>query len=74
MRPPAVSRLWTISENPDECYTLLVDGADESHFNPNFDWSRHLPSEVHIDRREHDRHVLAFTNSKDYNDLDGFSI
>ncbi|KAF9453398.1 hypothetical protein P691DRAFT_755650 [Macrolepiota fuliginosa MF-IS2] len=53
--PPPVPRLWTISENPDECYILLVGGADESHFNPNFDWSRYLPPEVHLDRREHDK-------------------
>ncbi|KAJ3560388.1 hypothetical protein NP233_g10873 [Leucocoprinus birnbaumii] len=52
---PSISRLWAVTENPAETYTLLVDGTDEGHFNPHFDWSRHLPTEVHLDRREHDK-------------------
>jgi hypothetical protein len=48
-------RLWVIAEN--EAYTLL-DGANEAHYDPNFDWSRHLPPEVKLDRQEHDRYVI----------------
>jgi len=34
---------------------LLVDGVDESNYNPDFDWSRHLPPEIFLERREHDK-------------------
>ncbi|KAF5392813.1 hypothetical protein D9757_000908 [Collybiopsis confluens] len=36
-------------------YMLMVEGADLAHYNPDFDWSRYLPSQVPLDRREHDR-------------------
>ncbi|KAJ4490322.1 hypothetical protein J3R30DRAFT_3420874 [Lentinula aciculospora] len=36
-------------------YMLLVDGADQTHYDPDFDWSRYLPLQVPLDRREHDR-------------------
>lgn len=54
----AIGRLPAISEKPNECDVLQVDGADEEDFNPNFDSSSHLPSEVPVnlgDRREHDK-------------------
>jgi hypothetical protein len=35
---------------------LLVDGADQSKYNPDFEWSRHLPSAVELDRWEHDKY------------------
>jgi hypothetical protein len=41
----------------------MVDGNDGTYINPNFNWSRHLPPEVRLSRREHDRygslHYLA---------------
>ncbi|EDR01153.1 uncharacterized protein LACBIDRAFT_312485 [Laccaria bicolor S238N-H82] len=49
------SRFPAIAENPDATYILLADGVDDSHYNPNFDWSRHLPSNVLLDRRSHDK-------------------
>ncbi|KAJ4001976.1 hypothetical protein F5050DRAFT_1559716, partial [Lentinula boryana] len=36
-------------------YMLLVDGADQSYYDLKFDWSRYLPSQVPLDRKEHDR-------------------
>ncbi|EDR10444.1 uncharacterized protein LACBIDRAFT_325474 [Laccaria bicolor S238N-H82] len=51
------SRFPAIAENPDATYVLLVDGVDDSHYNPNFDWSRHLPSNVPLDRRSHDKYT-----------------
>ncbi|KAG6819360.1 hypothetical protein H0H93_012543 [Arthromyces matolae] len=36
-------------------YVLLVDGADDTGYNPDFDWSRYLPATVPLDRKEHDR-------------------
>ncbi|KAF9078472.1 hypothetical protein BDP27DRAFT_1207043 [Rhodocollybia butyracea] len=36
-------------------YMLMVEGADQTHYNPNFDWSRYLPQQVVLDRKEHDR-------------------
>jgi len=51
------SRFPAVAENPDETYVLMVDGhhAQPSHYNPNLDWSRHLPSNVPLDRPTHDR-------------------
>ena len=37
----------------------VVDDAQPGLFNPTFDWSRHLPSNV-LDRQTHDRFVLIF--------------
>ena len=51
------SRFPAIAENLDATYVLLVDDVDDSHFNPNFDWSRHLPSNGPLDRRSHDKFV-----------------
>ncbi|KAJ7336886.1 hypothetical protein DFH08DRAFT_877687 [Mycena albidolilacea] len=41
--------------NPGAFYVLLVDGIDSSGSDLELDWSRHLPPEVALDRREHDR-------------------
>ena len=55
------SRFPAVAENPYETYVLMVDGAQQSHFNPSLDWSRHLPSSnVPLDRPTHDRFVLIF--------------
>lgn len=48
------SRFPAIVENPDDTYVLLLDGVNESHYNPDLDWSRHLPNAVPLDRRMHD--------------------
>ncbi|KAF4608134.1 hypothetical protein EYR40_000478 [Pleurotus pulmonarius] len=53
--PPRMSRFPEIIENHKQCYVLMVEGGDQSHYNPNFDWSRYLPTAVPLDRREHDR-------------------
>ncbi|RXW20856.1 hypothetical protein EST38_g4998 [Candolleomyces aberdarensis] len=49
------SRFPAIMENPDETYVLLLDGVDESHYNPDLDWARYLPNAVPLDRRGHDK-------------------
>ncbi|KAJ7628379.1 hypothetical protein FB45DRAFT_918143 [Roridomyces roridus] len=36
-------------------YVLLVDGVNPDEASPEIDWSRHLPPEVPLDRKEHDR-------------------
>ncbi|KAJ6613617.1 hypothetical protein B0H10DRAFT_1917196 [Mycena sp. CBHHK59/15] len=36
-------------------YVLLVDGMDVSGYDPDFDWSRHLPPDVTLRRKEHDK-------------------
>ncbi|KAJ7028670.1 hypothetical protein C8F04DRAFT_1289671 [Mycena alexandri] len=43
---------------PDTSYILFVDSMDIAHCHPNIEWSRHLPPEVSLDRREHDK-ILA---------------
>ncbi|KAF9497538.1 hypothetical protein BDN71DRAFT_1387474, partial [Pleurotus eryngii] len=53
--PQRISRFPEIIENHKQCYVLMVEGGDKSHYNPNFDWSRYLPTAVPLDRREHDR-------------------
>ena len=54
------SRFPAVAENPDETYVLIVDGAQQSHCSPDLDWSRHLPSNVKLDRQTHDRFVPNF--------------
>lgn len=49
------TRFPDLSENSTETYILLVEGADLSTYNPDFDWSRYLPTEVPMERQEHDR-------------------
>ncbi|KAF7297474.1 Zn(2)-C6 fungal-type domain-containing protein [Mycena indigotica] len=44
-------------------YTLLLDGVAESQADLACDWTRHLPSDIVFDRREHDRildHVFKY--------------
>ncbi|KAJ7151924.1 fungal-specific transcription factor domain-containing protein [Mycena crocata] len=53
--PDGPSRFPEIIENPSDSYVLMVEGVDEAHYNPDFNWSRYLPSQVPLDRREHDR-------------------
>ncbi|RDB17161.1 Nitrogen assimilation transcription factor nirA [Hypsizygus marmoreus] len=50
---PSASRFPHISESPK--YVLLVDGVEDQSYNPDFDWSRYLPSSVPLGRREHDK-------------------
>ncbi|KAF7366737.1 Zn(2)-C6 fungal-type domain-containing protein [Mycena sanguinolenta] len=55
-KPPAdVCRIPEVVQNPDATYVLQLDGVDISQTHPDIDWSRHLPPEVALDRREHDR-------------------
>jgi hypothetical protein len=53
--PTAVHSRFPDTENTSETYILLVEGADLSSYNPDFDWSRYLPTEVPMERQEHDR-------------------
>lgn len=41
-------------------YTLFVDGAQSSGYDPTFDWGRYLPPEVTLSRQEHDK-ILDLT-------------
>ncbi|KAF8241145.1 hypothetical protein L208DRAFT_1420221 [Tricholoma matsutake] len=41
--------------NSQARYVLLVEGADETYYDPDLDWSRYLPSAVPLSRSEHDR-------------------
>ncbi|KAJ7465253.1 hypothetical protein FB451DRAFT_433027 [Mycena latifolia] len=61
-RPPSkVSRITEVVEAPDASYVLMVDGAELLDCQPEIDWSRHLPPEVALDRKEHDKILdLAF--------------
>ncbi|KAF9026866.1 hypothetical protein BDZ89DRAFT_832235 [Hymenopellis radicata] len=36
-------------------HVLQLTDSDGNHYDPNFDWSRHLPDTVPLDRKEHDR-------------------
>ncbi|KAF7343395.1 Zn(2)-C6 fungal-type domain-containing protein [Mycena venus] len=55
-RPPnEVSRIPEVIDNPNASYVLQLDGVDISQTHPDIDWSRYLPPEVAIDRREHDK-------------------
>ncbi|KAJ7367181.1 fungal-specific transcription factor domain-containing protein [Mycena albidolilacea] len=49
-----VSRLPAVVD-PNASYVLQVEGVDVSQSHPDIDWSRHLPPEVAIERREHDQ-------------------
>ncbi|KAJ6625099.1 hypothetical protein B0H10DRAFT_654938 [Mycena sp. CBHHK59/15] len=53
--PNSESRAKDDVENPIASYKLLVDGADATDHDLNFDWSRYLPLEVPLNRKEHDR-------------------
>jgi hypothetical protein len=63
--PPEVTPVAPVVENPNRSYVLLVDGVDTTGYDPDFDWSRYLPCEVPLKRREHDKCVfpqLSFQN------------
>lgn len=45
------SQFPAIAENPD------VEEVDGNYLDPAFDWSRYLPHEVLLDRREHNKFV-----------------
>ncbi|KAG6887908.1 hypothetical protein C0992_010284 [Termitomyces sp. T32_za158] len=36
-------------------FALLVNSLDDKNYNPDFDWSRYLPTSVPLDRKEHDK-------------------
>ncbi|KAJ3921609.1 hypothetical protein F5877DRAFT_19082, partial [Lentinula edodes] len=55
--PKHVSIIPDVEINLSERYMLLVDGADPTHYDPLFDWSRYLPSQVPLTRQEHDRRL-----------------
>lgn len=44
-------------ENHNSRYVLLIDDAPGIPYDPNCDWSRHLPAEVPLHRRDHDKSV-----------------
>ncbi|KAJ7130300.1 hypothetical protein C8R44DRAFT_775288 [Mycena epipterygia] len=50
-----VSRITEVIENPNASYELLGDGADLFDYHLEIDWSRNLPPEVALDRKEHDK-------------------
>ena len=54
-RAAVPSRFPALAKNPDATYVLLTDGVPDDHYNPDFDWSRHLPSVVPLNRRSHDK-------------------
>ncbi|KAJ7704436.1 fungal-specific transcription factor domain-containing protein [Mycena rosella] len=58
--PNEVSRITCTDafEDPNACYALLVDGADVSDPNQDIDWSRNLPPEVALERKEHDKSIF----------------
>ncbi|KAJ6510854.1 fungal-specific transcription factor domain-containing protein [Mycena sanguinolenta] len=49
-----VPKLPEVSDNT-ATYVLQVEGVDMSQTHPDIEWSRHLPPEVAMTRREHDR-------------------
>ncbi|KAF8216709.1 hypothetical protein K438DRAFT_1797691 [Mycena galopus ATCC 62051] len=53
--PSKPSKVQEVFENPTASYVLQVDGVDISQSHPEIDWSRHLPPEVTMERREHDQ-------------------
>ncbi|KAJ7672552.1 fungal-specific transcription factor domain-containing protein [Mycena polygramma] len=61
-RPPnEVSRMPEVVEYPNATYVLQLDGVDISQSHPDLDWSRHLPREVALTRKQHDKILdLAF--------------
>ncbi|KAF8624671.1 hypothetical protein AX17_007002 [Amanita inopinata Kibby_2008] len=47
-------------DTPDKTYSLMIDGAHIPNQDYDFDWSRHLPSIVPLERGEHDRILDLF--------------
>lgn len=54
-RPERVALLADIATISNETYVLQVDGVDDSYCDPHFEFYRHLPQEVPLTRREHDK-------------------
>ncbi|KAF7360375.1 Zn(2)-C6 fungal-type domain-containing protein [Mycena venus] len=48
-------RVPEVVENTNASYVLHLEGIDVSRSHPEIDWSRHLPPEVILERREHDK-------------------
>ncbi|KAJ7036684.1 hypothetical protein C8F04DRAFT_1036213 [Mycena alexandri] len=44
-----------LNERPSTSYILLVNGVEESQSHQYIDWSRYLPAEVTLTRKEHDK-------------------
>jgi hypothetical protein len=44
-----------VIDHPNAVYVLLIDGVDENDAHPGIDWSRHLPPDVPLSRKEHDK-------------------
>ncbi|KAK0469221.1 uncharacterized protein EV420DRAFT_15384 [Desarmillaria tabescens] len=42
-------------DDPKKSHVLQISDGDGNYYDPDFDWSRHLPSVVPLDRKEHDR-------------------
>ncbi|KAF7326433.1 Zn(2)-C6 fungal-type domain-containing protein [Mycena sanguinolenta] len=57
-KPPSEVAPIPAVANPNASYVLQVDGVDISQTHPGIDWARHLPPEVALDRREHDKYTL----------------
>ncbi|KAJ7764606.1 fungal-specific transcription factor domain-containing protein [Mycena maculata] len=53
--PHEVSRLTYVTEKSPASYLLLLEGVEVSGASPDIDWSRYLPPEVKMDRKEHDK-------------------
>ncbi|KAJ7291332.1 hypothetical protein C8J57DRAFT_214498 [Mycena rebaudengoi] len=53
--PNNAARAVDTLERPDASYVLQVDGVNAVEYDPDIDWSRHLPPEVHLKRKEHDK-------------------
>ncbi|KAF7360517.1 Zn(2)-C6 fungal-type domain-containing protein [Mycena venus] len=51
----AAPRVQPVFENPNASYILQVEGIAVSRSHPEIDWSRYLPPEVILERREHDK-------------------
>ncbi|KAF6746001.1 fungal-specific transcription factor domain-containing protein [Ephemerocybe angulata] len=52
MYPHETQQSW---RHPKDKYDLLLDGGNGSNYDPDFDWSRHLPTTLPLNRREHDK-------------------
>ncbi|KAK7044585.1 Zn(2)-C6 fungal-type domain-containing protein [Favolaschia claudopus] len=60
--PGEISPISEVIANPEAVYVLQLDGVDSSQTHPDIDWSRYLPQDVVLDRREHDKLLhLAFS-------------
>jgi len=48
-------RVLEVVEDLNATYVLQVEGVDISLSHPDIDWSRHLPPDVVLERKEHDK-------------------